>query len=188
MTLPVVVGITGASGAALGLAVLELLARAEVETHLVVSPAAERVLAIEARLTLADLDGRATRRWAIDELTAPIASGTFRTAGMIVAPCSMATVSAVATSRSGDLLERAADVTLKERRPLVLLAREAPLHVGHLRLLVAAAEIGATILPPVPAFYAGLTSIADLVEQIAARAIDALGIDTGALRRWQGGG
>ena len=188
MTLPVVVGITGASGATLGLAVLELLSRAEVETHLVVSPAAERVLAIEASLTAADLDGRATRRWAIDDSAAPIAKRTFRTAGMIVAPCSMATVSAVAISRSSDLLERAADVTLKERRPLVLLAREAPLHVGHLRLLVAAAEIGATILPPVPAFYAGLTSIADLVEQIAARAIDALGIDTGTLRRWQGRG
>jgi flavin prenyltransferase len=186
MTLPVVVGIAGASGAALGLAVLELLRTAGVETHVVVTPAAERVLGLEANLTLADLDGRASRRWAIDDLAAPIASGTFRSAGMIVAPCSMSVVSAVATSRSSDLLERAADVTLKERRPLVLMAREAPLHIGHLRQLLAAAEIGATILPPVPAFYAKLASVADMVEQSAARAIDCLGIDVGKLRRWQG--
>jgi 4-hydroxy-3-polyprenylbenzoate decarboxylase len=188
VTLPVVVGITGASGAALGVAVLDLLARVGVERHLVVTPAAERVLALELGLTRAELEGRATRCWPIDELAAPIASGTFRTAGMIVAPCSMSAVSAVASVRSSDLLERAADVTLKERRPLVLLAREAPLHVGHLRQLLAAAEIGAIILPPVPAFYAGPTSLAELVEQIAARAVDALGIETGVLRRWRGPG
>ncbi|MBN2195838.1 MAG: UbiX family flavin prenyltransferase [Polyangiaceae bacterium] len=186
MILPVVVGITGASGAALGLSVLDLLSGRGVETHLVVTRAAERVLGLEANLTLADLDGRATRRWANDELAAPIASGTFPSAGMIVAPCSMSVVSAVATSRSTDLLERAADVTLKERRPLVLIAREAPLHVGHLRQLLGAAEIGATILPPVPPFYARIASVTDMVEQIAARAIDCLGIDVGKLRRWQG--
>jgi len=188
MNLPVVVGITGASGAALGLAVLDLLREAAVETHLVVTPAGERVLGLEANVALADLEARATRRWSNDELAAPIASGTFRTAGMIVAPCSMSIVSAVASSRSSDLLERAADVTLKERRPLVLMAREAPLHVGHLRRLLEAAELGATILPPVPAFYARPTSIEDLVEQTAARAIDQLGIDASKLRRWSGPG
>ena len=186
MHLPVVVGISGASGAALGLAVLDLLQEAGVETHLVVTRAGERVLGLELNLAVADLDARATRRWPNDELAAPIASGTFRTAGMIVAPCSMSSVSAVASSRSSNLLERAADVTLKERRPLVLMAREAPLHVGHLRRLLEAAELGATILPPVPAFYARPTSMDDLVEQIAARAIDQLGIDGGKLRRWSG--
>jgi len=184
--LPVVVGITGASGAALGLAVLDLLREAGVETHLVVTPAGERVLGLETRLDGAALDSRATWRWPIDELAAPIASGTFQSAGMIVAPCSMSVVSAVATSRSGDLLERAADVMLKERRPLILMARETPLHKGHLRKMLEAAEAGATILPPVPAFYSHLTSIADLIEQTAARAIDQLGIDVGKLRRWSG--
>lgn len=186
MKLPVVVGITGASGAALGLAVLDLLREADVETHLVVTPAGLRVLELEAQVALAQLVERATRCWPIDDVAAPIASGTFATAGMIVAPCSMSVVSAVATSRSSDLLERAADVTLKERRPLVLMARETPLHKGHLRRLLEAAEVGATILPPVPAFYAHLKSIEDLVEQTAARAVDQLGIDLGKLRRWGG--
>ncbi len=186
MTLPVVVGISGASGAALGLGVLDLLRAGGIETHLVVTPAGQRVLELETGLQVSDLDQRATRRWPIDELAAPIASGTFPVAGMIIAPCSMSVVSAVATSRSSDLLERAADVALKEGRPLILLARETPLHKGHLRRLLEAAEIGATILPPVPAFYAGLKSIEDLVEQTAARAIDQLGIDVGKLRRWAG--
>lgn len=188
MSPPVVVGISGASGAALGLAVLELLHQAAIETHLVVTPAAARVLALEARMVVSDLDRLATHRWEHDELAAPIASGTFRSAGMIVAPCSMSTVSAVANCRSSNLLERAADVALKERRPLVLMTRETPLHAGHLRQMLAAAELGAVILPPVPAFYAGLTSLSDMIEQSAARALDCLGIEVGRLRRWQGAG
>lgn len=180
----VVVGITGASGAPYGLKVLDLLRAAGIETHLVVTAAGEQVLAYETGTDSESVSARASHRWPVADVGAPIASGTFRTAGMIVAPCSMRFVSAVASCRSSDLLERAADVTLKERRPLVLLARETPLHVGHLRQMLEAAQAGATIMPPVPAFYAKLKTLDDLVEQTAARAIDQLGIDVGRLRRW----
>jgi 4-hydroxy-3-polyprenylbenzoate decarboxylase len=184
VTLPVVVGISGASGAAYGLAVLELLQQARVPTHLVITEAGARVLQLEAHTSVADVLPRATQCWNVGEIAAPIASGTFQTAGMIVAPCSIRTLSAVACCRSSNLLERAADVTLKERRPLVLLVRETPLHAGHLRLMHDAAVAGATIMPPVPPFYAGLQSIEDLVLQTAARAIGQLGIQSAALRRW----
>jgi 4-hydroxy-3-polyprenylbenzoate decarboxylase len=182
---PVVVGISGASGAALGVEALRLLARARVEVHAVITEAGQRVIAEELSLERASLSELATRLWPIDELGAPIASGTFPTRGMIVAPCSIRTLSAVACCRSSNLLERAADVTLKQRRPLVLMVREAPLHRGHLRLMLEAAEAGAVILPPAPAFYVGFSSVQDLVEQTAARGIEELGVDVGVLRRWR---
>jgi len=184
MTLPVIVGISGASGAAYGVAVLDLLSHARVPTHLVVTEAGARVLQLETEATVPEVQTRATQCWDEKEIAAPIASGTYPTTGMVVAPCSIRTLSAVACSRSSNLLERAADVTLKERRPLVLLVRETPLHAGHLRLMHDAAVAGAIIMPPVPAFYAGLESVEDLVSQTAARALEQLGIESDALRRW----
>jgi 4-hydroxy-3-polyprenylbenzoate decarboxylase len=186
MTLPVVVGLTGASGAAYGVEAVRLLVEAGIEVHLVVTAAGQKVLALELGLSPEKLGGGRPRLWPVDDIAAPIASGSFRTAGMLVAPCSIRTLSAVACSTSSNLLERAADVTLKERRPLVLLVRETPLHRGHLRLMLQASEAGAVIMPPVPAFYAGLQSIGDLVEQTTARALDELGIDLGLVRRWTG--
>lgn len=186
MSDPILVGITGASGAAIGVRALELLREAGVETHLMVTSAGALVTRLETGLTLDDLAALATHTWAEDDFTALPASGTFHNAGMLVAPCSIRTLSAVACCRSSNLLERAADVTLKERRPLVLMVRETPLHAGHLRLMQEAAVAGATIMPPVPAFYAGLRSIDDLVEQTAARALTPFGIDPGVLRRWEG--
>lgn len=178
MTHRVVVAISGASGAVLGVRVLQLLAATEgVETHLVVSRSAELTLehevgpeAIHSLRELADVVHP------IDAIGATIASGSFRTSGMIVAPCSMRTLGAIVSSLSDNLLVRAADVHLKERRRLVLLTRETPLHLGHLRAMLAATEMGAIIAPPVPAFYRRPQSVDDIVEATAARAIDLLGI------------
>jgi 4-hydroxy-3-polyprenylbenzoate decarboxylase len=185
MTERIIVGITGASGAAYGIALLRLLARTSVETHLVVTEAGAEVLLTETGSSVADVARLASHVHDVEQLAAPIASGSFRAAGMVVAPCTIRTLSAVACCRSSNLLERAADVTLKERRPLLLLVRETPLHAGHLRLMQEATMAGATIMPPVPAFYAGLRSLDDLVEQTAARALDVLGLDTEKLRRWE---
>lgn len=179
MTRPrVVLGISGASGAVLGVRVLErLAATGAVELHLVVSAAAERTLALElgpqARRSLANLADHVHAR---ADIGACIASGSFPTAGMIVAPCSMRSVAAIAGGISDNLLVRAADVTLKERRRLVLLAREAPLHLGHLRNLCAVTEMGAIILPPVPAFHHRPPTLEAAIDQIAARAIDLLAL------------
>lgn len=177
----IVVGISGASGAAIGLRVLERLSEArQIETHLVISPAAERTLAAEI-----DPDAPARARALAShchdhrDIGASIASGSFRTAGMIVAPCSMRSLSAIAYGQLGDLLARAADVQLKERRRLVLLVRESPLHLGHLRAMAQATEYGAIIAPPVPAFYLKPRDIAEIVDQIALRAISLLDLDLG---------
>lgn len=185
MTRRLIVGISGASGAAIGVKALQLLADAGVETHLVVTSAGAQVAQLETGLELGELGDLADHHWSADHLAAPIASGTFSCDGMLVAPCSIRTLSATACCRSSNLLERAADVTLKERRPLVLMVRETPLHRGQLQLMAEAADAGATILPPVPAFYAGLQSIDDMVEQMAARALACLGIEVNVLRRWQ---
>lgn len=185
----VVVAISGASGAVLGVRVLQLLAAADgVETHLVVSRAAELTLeqevgpeAIHSLRELADVVHP------IDAIGATIASGSFRTSGMIVAPCSMRTLGAIVSSLSDNLLVRAADVHLKEGRRLVLLTRETPLHLGHLRLMLAATEMGAIIAPPVPAFYRRPQSVDDIVKATAARAIDLLGIGLDVdSNRWAG--
>jgi 4-hydroxy-3-polyprenylbenzoate decarboxylase len=187
----IVLALTGASGAAIGLRIAERLSRrAGVETDLVVSAAAERTLTHEVGAdALARLTDLVTRVHAAANIGASIASGSYRTHGMIVAPCSMRTLAAIASGTSDNLVARAADVHLKERRRLVLLARETPLHLGHLRNMVAATEMGAIIMPPVPAFYHRPQSVAEIVDQLAARAIDLLDLPGEAeARPWDGGG
>ncbi|AJY45482.1 UbiX family flavin prenyltransferase [Martelella endophytica] len=179
-----IVAISGASGNVYGLRALEILKGIDIETHLVMSKAAERTLAHETTLTLADAHARADVVHAADDIGASIASGSFRTEGMLVAPCSIHTLSEIAHSTSSNLLTRAADVMLKERRRLVLMVRETPLHLGHLRAMTAATEAGAIIMPPVPAFYAKPETLDDMVTQTVVRALDLFGIDSGLARRW----
>lgn len=186
MTLPVVVGISGASGAIYGIETLKMLRELSIPTHLVVSELGARTIGIETDFSLDDVRALADETHNIKDLAASISSGSFRTAGMIVAPCSIKTLSGIASSFSMNLLVRAADVTLKEFRPLVLLVRETPLHKGHLRLMSQAAEIGARIMPPVPAFYNRPESLEDIVRHTTARAIDLLGIEHEMLDRWVG--
>ncbi|GAA3669615.1 UbiX family flavin prenyltransferase [Microbacterium marinilacus] len=182
----IVVGISGASGAALGVRVLELARGAGYETHLVVSRGARATITSELGMSPADVAARADVVHADGNLGATIASGSFRTAGMIVAPCSIKTLSAIANSHADTLLSRAADVTLKERRPLVLMVRETPLHRGHLRLMSLAAESGAVIFPPVPAFYNEPQTIADVVDTAARRALEQAGVFLDDTTRWAG--
>lgn len=182
----IVVGVSGASGAAYGVRALDALAELGVEAHLVISRAAALTLASELDLTPADLAGRAAETYRVQDVGAAIASGSFRTMGMLIAPCSVRTMSEIATGVTSSLLTRAADVTLKERRPLVLMVRETPLHLGHLRTMTALAEMGATIAPPLPAFYAGPRTIEEMVDQSVGRALDLFGLDWRATRRWSG--
>jgi flavin prenyltransferase len=183
----VVVGISGASGAAIGARIVDVLAELGARTHLVITPAAERTLREEiGPRAQGTLESRAHVVHRPDDIGAGIASGTFPTAGMIVAPCSMRTLGAIANSLADNLLVRAADVHLKERRPLVLVAREAPLHLGHLRHMTHATEMGAIVLPPAPAFYLRPQSVDDIVDQIARRAIDLLRVFPPAARQWTG--
>jgi 4-hydroxy-3-polyprenylbenzoate decarboxylase len=179
-----VVGISGASGAVYGARLLELLRPLPVETHLVMTRSAELTLALETELKASDLRARADTVHAIGDLAAPIASGSFRTIGMIVAPCSIRSMAEIATGATTTLLTRAADVTLKERRPLVLMVRETPLHLGHLRTMVALSEMGAVIAPPAPAFYAKPRSLAEMIDHTLGRMLDLFGLDAGAVRRW----
>src|SRR5580658_8984765 len=181
---PLVVGVSGASGAIYGVRVLDACRDLGVETHLIISRAAVLTLAQETSLSAADVAQKAHVTWRVGDLAAPVASGSFPTLGMIVAPCSIKTMSEIASGVTTSLLTRAADVTLKERRPLVLVVRETPLHLGHLRTLVALAEMGATILPPVPAFYAAPHAISDIVDQMVGRMLDLLGYDWPDVRRW----
>ena len=186
----VVLGVSGASGAAIAMAIARRLGEAAIETHLVVTRAAERTLAHEIGADgLARLEALVHRRHAVDDVGAAIASGSFATAGMIVAPCSMRVVGAIAACLASDLLVRAADVHLKERRPLVLLTRESPLHLGHLRAMTAATEYGAIVAPSVPAFYLRPVSLEAAVDDIAARAVDLLRLaDVPRGREWRGNG
>jgi 4-hydroxy-3-polyprenylbenzoate decarboxylase len=182
-----VVGISGASGAVLGIRLLEVLAGTKtVETHLVVSPAARITISDETDRSVRGVEALADVVYNPQDVGAAIASGSFHTDGMVVIPCSIKTLSAVANCYASDLLTRAADVTLKEGRPLLLLVRETPLHLGHLRLMVQAAEMGATIFPPVPAFYAHLSSIDEMVDNTVGRVLARLGIDNELYKRWQG--
>lgn len=185
----VVLGVSGASGAPIAMRIAERLAAlADVETHLVVSMAAERTFVHElGEGVLAAVEALVFRRYAIGDIGAAIASGSFRTAGMIVAPCSMRSLSGIATGLADTLLIRAADVHLKERRPLVLLARETPLHLGHLRNMVSVTEMGAIVMPPGPAFYRRPETVAAIVDHIAARAIDLLRITDEPLASEWGG-
>ena len=181
-----VVGVSGASGAIYALRALDALADLGVETHLVVSRSAVLTLKLETGQDVAALNAKASRRHAIADIAAPIASGSFKTRGMLIAPCSVRTMSEIATGVTSTLLTRAADVTLKERRPLVLMVRETPLHLGHLRTMTALAEMGAIIAPPVPAFYAAPQSVDDLVDQAVGRALDLFGFDWARVKRWRG--
>jgi 4-hydroxy-3-polyprenylbenzoate decarboxylase len=179
-----VVGISGASGVAIGVRLLEALKELEIESHLVVTNAGAMTAGLEMGMKPRALTAMADIRYAENDIAAPIASGSFKTLGMIVAPCSVRSWSEIATGVTSNLLTRAADVTLKERRPLILIAREAPLHLGHLRALAQLAEMGAIILPPVPAFYAAPHTLEDVVDQIVGRSLDLLGYDWPKVKRW----
>jgi 4-hydroxy-3-polyprenylbenzoate decarboxylase len=179
-----VVGLSGASGVAYGVRLLEALAELGVDSHLVMSKAAEMTIGYETALKPKEVAAKAAHTYAVGDIAAPIASGSFKTKGMIIAPCSVRTMSEIATGVTSSLLTRAADVTLKERRPLILVVRETPLHLGHLRTLMSLAEMGAIILPPVPAFYAAPHTISDIVDQLVGRMLDILGYDWPKVRRW----
>jgi 4-hydroxy-3-polyprenylbenzoate decarboxylase len=179
-----IVGISGASGVIYGARLLELLRPLPVESHLVMSRSAEMTLALETELKPADLRARADVVHAIGDLAASISSGSFPTIGMIIAPCSIRSMAEIATGATTTLLTRAADVVLKERRRLVLLVRETPLHTGHLRTMTALSEMGAVIAPPVPAFYAKPQSLEEMIDHTLGRALDLFGLETGTVRRW----
>lgn len=181
----IIVAITGASGALYGHKALEILQRLQIETHLVVSRSAALTAESELGLGIADLATRAHTSYRPADVGAAIASGSFRTLGMLVAPCSIRTLGEISSGVTQGLVSRAADVCLKERRRLVLLVRESPLHLGHLRQMVAATEMGAVIAPPVPAFHARPASLEEMVEYTIGRALDLFGLDAG-IPRWAG--
>lgn len=180
-----VVGISGASGAAYGVRLLQVLGQAGVESHLVLTPAARKTLRLETSLTREEVEAQATRAYDIDDLGAAIASGSCKTAGMVVIPCSIKSLSAIAHSYNDNLLVRAADVTLKEGRRLVLVVRETPLHQGHLRIMLHLSEMGAIILPPVPAFYLFPTTVEDVVDHTVGKVLDLFDIEHSLFERWQ---
>jgi flavin prenyltransferase len=179
-----IVGISGASGVTYGIRLLEILRPLPVETHLVMTKAAEVALAHETPRKAAEIHALADRTHAVADIAAPLASGSFRTLGMIIAPCSIRSMSEIATGVTSTLLTRAADVVLKERRRLVLMVRETPLHLGHLRTMAALAEMGAVIAPPVPAFYARPATLEDMVDHTLGRMLDLFGLEAPGLRRW----
>lgn len=180
------VGITGASGAIYGKRLLEALREAGIDSHLMLSQAARVAIAAEADFTPGELEALATVSYAPKDVGASCASGSFRTLGMVVAPCSVRTLSEIACGTTASLLTRAADVTLKERRRLVLMLRETPLHLGHIRSMAAVTEMGAIVYPPVPAFYARPTSIAEMVDHTVGRVLDLFDLDVGLSHRWSG--
>lgn len=182
----IIVGISGASGAVYGVRALDFLRAAGVETHLVITRAAYLTLAQELDLRPAEVEAKATAVHNARDIGATIASGSFHTLGMLIAPCSVRTMSEIATGTTGSLIGRAADVVLKERRRLVLMLRETPLHLGHLRTMTTVTEMGAIIMPPVPAFYARPASLDEMVDYTVGRTLDLFGIDIGGMRRWQG--
>ncbi len=183
---PLVVGISGASGAIYGIRLLEALRALGVETHLVMSKAARVTIAQETNYTVRAVEQLATQSYSPENTGAPIASGSFPARGMVVVPCSIKTLSGIAHAYTDNLLTRAADVTLKEGRPLILAVRETPLHLGHLRLMVQAAEQGAIIMPPMPAFYTHPETIEDIVQQTVGRILARLGIANEFYQPWQG--
>ena len=183
----IVVGVSGASGVVYGIRLLELLRAASgVETHLVLSDPAKRTIVEETDWVVKDVEALATHRYDNKDIGASIASGSFKTDGMVIAPCSVKEAASVAHCLADNLMTRAADVTLKEGRPLILLVRETPLHVGHLRMLTQLAEMGAVILPPMPAFYHRPKQIEDLVDHTLARVLDRLQIAQTLVGEWQG--
>ena len=180
-----IVGITGASGAIYGVRLLEVLRSHDLETHLVLTRAAKLTIQYELDRPLAAIEALADVVHPQADVGACIASGSYRTLGMVVAPCSMKTLAAIATGVTDNLLTRAADVVLKERRRLVLLPRETPLHLGHCKNLVAVTELGAIVAPPVPAFYAKPETIDDLVDHTVGRVLDLFDLDSGLVTRWR---
>lgn len=184
-----IIGLSGASGAILGIRLLEVLKPLpEVETHLVASMAARQTLSLETDYSWREVQALADAVYDVRDIGAAISSGSFKTMGMVILPCSMKTLSAIVNSYSDTLLTRAADVVLKERRPLVLGVRETPLHIGHLRMMTTAAELGAIIMPPVPAFYHRPESVMDIVDQTVNRILDQLGLELpeDLFTRWSG--
>jgi 4-hydroxy-3-polyprenylbenzoate decarboxylase len=183
-----VVGITGATGSIYGIRLLEILrGHAEVQTHLVISAPGKRTIVEETAYTVADVESLAAHHYDIRDIGASIASGSFRTAGMVIAPCSIKTAGAIASCHTDSLIARAADVTLKEGRPLIMLVRETPLHVGHLRTLTTLAEIGAVVAPIVPALYNKPKSVDDIINHTVGRLLDFFDIETKLVKRWKGG-
>jgi 4-hydroxy-3-polyprenylbenzoate decarboxylase len=184
-----IVGISGASGVIYGIRLLEVLRdHPEVETHLVISNGGKLNISLETAMPVKQVEGLASVVHSDQNLAATIASGSFHTDGMVVAPCSMKTLSGIVNSYADTLMVRAADVVLKERRRLVLVPREMPLHEGHCRLMYEAARMGAVIAPPMPAFYNEPKSIDDLVDHTVGRLLDLFGIDSGIVKRWRGAG
>jgi 4-hydroxy-3-polyprenylbenzoate decarboxylase len=181
-----IVGITGASGAIYGVRLLRLLKDAGIETHLVMSRSAKITLSQELDINVADVLASADVVHQVDNIGASISSGSFKTMGMVIAPCSMRSLSEIATGVTSSLLTRAADVVLKERRRLVLMVRETPLHLGHLRSMAAVTEMGAIVYPPVPAFYARPESLEQMVDQTLGRVLDLFDLETKAVSRWAG--
>lgn len=182
-----IVGISGASGVIYGIRLLEILRDMPVETHLVMSRSAEITIAHETDRKIADIKALADVWYKQEDIGAAISSGSFKTLGMVVAPCTIRSASEIAGGVTSTLLTRAADVVLKERRRLVLIVRETPLHLGHLRTLTTLAEIGAVIAPPVPAFYANPASLAEMIDHSVGRVLDQFDLDTGTVRRWKDG-
>lgn len=182
----IIVGISGASGILLGVRALQMLRDAGVETHLVISKSAELTAHHELSMGIDEVKALADEVYAVKNVGAAIASGSFVTDGMLIAPCSIRSMSEIATGVTSSLLTRAADVVLKERRRLVLMVRESPLHTGHLRTMTALSEMGAVIAPPVPAFYTGISTLDEHVTQCVGRALDLFGISDTPISRWQG--
>jgi 4-hydroxy-3-polyprenylbenzoate decarboxylase len=181
------VGITGASGSIYGIRLLEILrTTTDIELHVVISAAGKRTLVEETDYSVADVEALAHHRYDVKDIGATLASGSFRTLGMVIAPCSIKTAGAIAACYSDGLIARAADVTLKEGRPLLLLVRETPLHLGHLRVLTSLAEMGAVILPPMPAFYNRPKELDDIVNHTVARVLDRLQLPQTLVGEWQG--
>jgi 4-hydroxy-3-polyprenylbenzoate decarboxylase len=182
----IVVGISGASGAIYGVRLLERLRRPEVKIHLILTRSGEKTLHLETGKTALELKKLADYSYPVEDISCRLASGSFPTDAMVIAPCSIHTMSAIAQGISSNLLVRAADVALKERRKLILMVRESPLHLGHLRNLTALAEMGAIVAPPVPGFYHQPQTVMDIVDHSVERVLDLLGLPDAAARRWEG--
>lgn len=183
--LRIIVGISGASGAIYGIRLLQALRDAGVETHLIISKAAGITITQETSFTLSDIKSLADVTYNIDDIGAAISSGSFQTSGMVIAPCSVKTMSEIATGITPNLLSRAADVVLKERRKLILAVRETPFHLGHLRTMTSLAEMGAIIAPPLPAFYPNPQTVDDIINHSTGRLLDLLGLDNTLVKRWK---
>ncbi len=179
-------GVTGASGTIYAVRLLEKLRRPGVEVHLILSRSGEKTLFLETGKKAGDLKSLADSAWPVDDISAPLASGSFPTDGMIVAPCSIHTMASIAHGITSNLITRAADVTLKERRRLILMVRESPLHLGHLRAMTTLAEMGAILAPPIPGFYNNPVTIEDVVDASVERVLDLAGLPAEGARRWNG--